>query len=127
MSVTLNRLKELENRGNPPLKARLAYLLINELLENLTKEERDLVKKQFLEELGRMRRFVLKVTCPYCKGRISRRFKAALRSGERASDEDELFSNTQKEIEKLWVDYKQKLRPHHSTFSEESDSDSELG
>jgi len=127
MSETYNRPKELENRRRVSIKIRAVHQHINEILENLTREERDLVEKQFLEELGRMRRFVLKVTCPYCKGRISRGFKAELRSGERASGEDELSSSTQKDIEKLWVNYKQKFKPHQSAVSEESDSDSKLG
>ncbi len=73
MSVTFNKLKDLENRGNAPLKARSTYLLINELLENLTKEERDFVEKEFLEELSQKRRLQLKVTCPRCKMSVSRR------------------------------------------------------
>jgi hypothetical protein len=80
MSVILNKVKELENRGNAPLKIRSVCQLITELLENLTKEERGLVEKELFEELARTRRLQLKVTCPQCKTDISGRFRVKLKS-----------------------------------------------
>ena len=80
MSVIFNKVKELETRGNAPLKIRSVCQLITELLENLTKEERNLVEKEFLDELARTRRLQLKLTCPQCNTDISGRFRVKLKS-----------------------------------------------
>jgi chromosome segregation ATPase len=55
---------------------------LDEILESPTIGGRDAVMKKLLEDLTSARRFLLKVTCPHCKGRISRRFKAELKSKE---------------------------------------------
>jgi predicted RNase H-like nuclease (RuvC/YqgF family) len=100
---------EIENlRSKSQLSAQ--GLEEDDVLNGPTKERQENLAKTLLEERTATRRFVLKVTCPHCKGRISRRFKAELKSGERAFDEDELSSSTQKEIEELWVGYEQKLK-----------------
>jgi hypothetical protein len=57
----------------------------------------------------------VKMTCPHCKGRISSRLKAELKSGEEPFGEDKRSSSTQKEIEELWGGYEKKLRTHKLT------------
>jgi len=84
MSRVYDRLKEAEKIGRNTAKAKLAHQPITEILEGLTKEQRQRMEKRLLGELlARRSPIRVEVTCPRCKRSISLRFRLRLKSKER--------------------------------------------